>query len=275
MGAKGSDTPPVTDEELDHIRRALEFDYPWAYLTGIPKKLSVSVLSSDALDAAPLASGIDGTGDSYGNTSSAAESDADTNMELPRFMSGSNDGIAAERGTSTHVFLQFADFERLRAEGAENELSRLLSLGFITRDMAQLVNLSQVTAFAQSLMMDRILTAHSVMREFRFNVALPAERFTSDGELKRRLAESGETLTVQGVFDCIFEDAEGHLVLLDYKTDALSESEKRDPKLGAMRLKNRHKRQLGYYREAAECLFGRRPDEVYIYSLTLGECIAM
>ena len=190
-------------------------------------------------------------------------------------MSGANDGAAAARGTSTHVFLQFADFNLLRSDGAESELARLLSRGFITRDMASLVDLGQIETFAHSPIMDRILDSRKVLREFRFNVALPAERFTENGELAHRLAESGERLTVQGVFDCVFEDSDGRLVLLDYKTDALSAGERRDPRAGRERLRLRHSCQLGYYADAVECLFGRRPDEVYIYSLTLGECITV
>lgn len=278
----------LSEEGLAKIRRALEFEYPLAYLAGIPKKLSVSTLSPNALDGTAKISDAESVAEETVRNRTGfhdipidmpvpPDTDicSDGEFELPRFMSGANDGAAAARGTSTHVFLQFADFNLLQSEGTESELARLLSRGFITRDMASLVNLGQIETFAHSPIMDRILDSRKVLREFRFNVALPAERFTENDELAHRLAESGERLTVQGVFDCVFEDSDGRLVLLDYKTDALSAGERRDPRAGRERLRLRHSRQLGYYADAVECLFGRRPDEVYIYSLTLGECIAV
>jgi ATP-dependent exoDNAse (exonuclease V) beta subunit len=63
------------------------------------------------------------------------------------------------------------------------------------------------------------------------------------------------------------------LILCDYKTDALSVEERRNPALAQKKLSERHGRQLAYYAEALEQLCGRRPDQVVIYSLPLGETV--
>ena len=69
-------------------------------------------------------------------------------MPLPRFMSESITKDAAERGTSTHVFLQFASFEAIRDSGADGEIRRLSAAGFLTEKMASLVDVQQVEHFA-------------------------------------------------------------------------------------------------------------------------------
>ena len=82
-------------------------------------------------------------------------------------------------------------------------------------------------------------------------------------------------ITVQGVFDCVFEDADGKLVVADYKTDYMSREDRTDPGAWVAKLRERHALQLRYYREAATLLFGREPDEVLIYALALGDTVDM
>lgn len=172
------------------------------------------------------------------------------------------------------MFLQFASFSALRERGADAELERLLSAGFITEKMASLVERSQIERFAASDTVERILSARRVFRELRFNLSLDASSFTSDAELKELYRRDGAEITVQGVFDCIFEDTDGRLVLLDYKTDSAPyEASHREAAHEALR--RRHARQLYYYMQAAGKIFGREVDEAYIYSLSLGECIDM
>ncbi len=104
---------------------------------------------------------------------------------------------------------------------------------------------------------------------------LPAARFTTDLELNEKLARSKTDITVQGVVDCMFVDQAGRAVLLDYKTDRLTEAERRNPVLAAKKLLPRHQRQIDLYRELCQDMLGRPFDEVYLYSLALGDCIAV
>ena len=82
-------------------------------------------------------------------------------------------------------------------------------------------------------------------------------------------------LTVQGVFDCVFEDIDGKLVLVDYKTDYITPEEMENREAAYRKLRERHSRQLGYYKEAVKLIFGRYPDETYLYSLPLGETVSI
>ena len=79
-----------------------------------------------------------------------------------------------------------------------------------------------------------------------------------------------ETVAVQGVIDIFFEDADGKIVLCDYKTDRLTREELKDGELARKTLSERHGEQLGYYSLALERIMGRRPDRVCIFSLHAG-----
>ena len=86
--------------------------------------------------------------------------------------------------------------------------------------------------------------------------------------LQRRLQ-----VLVQGVIDCVIEDSEGELHLVDYKTDRLTPAEIADPKKAAEKLCGRHRLQLSYYAAACEGMYGKPPKEILIYSLPLGDAI--
>ena len=66
---------------------------------------------------------------------------------------------------------------------------------------------------------------------------------------------------------------DGHLILVDYKTDRISDEERADPTLLAKRLGDAHGHQLACYAEAVRDLLGRAPDEIRIYSLPLGASV--
>ena len=135
------------------------------------------------------------------------------------------------------------------------------------------MRLDEIELFRKSGLMRRLLGAREVLREKRFNTVLPAERFTTDPQLRKKLRDGNVTVTVQGVVDCMFTDADGRSVLVDYKTDRLSKSELDDPSLAAAKLTARHSRQLGLYSEICKGMLGHPFDEVYIYSLPLGDVI--
>ena len=88
-------------------------------------------------------------------------------------------------------------------------------------------------------------------------------------EKKQKL--KGNYILVQGVIDCLIENEDGSLHLVDYKTDRLTKDELQTPKLAEERLINSHKLQLSYYGQAVERIFKKKPSKIGIYSLHLGK----
>jgi len=243
-------THSLTIEEEDMLERRFSFSHfsPAALL---PSKISVSDLSPDILDK-PLYS-------IHGEAGDLSFEDR------PWFMLGSKNATAAERGTATHLFLQFADFDFWKKHGTDAEISRLTEEGFILKEHADIIDRDMLESFFVSDFFSRLLTAKRIWREQRFNMHFPADPFTSDPE--KKLIFKDESVLVQGVIDVIFEDAERGLILADYKTDYVSPSEMNDVKLLESKFSQRYARQLSYYALAVERLFGKRPDAVTVYSL--------
>lgn len=293
-GADKADAVSLGDGDMQDEGTAVisDYRYPGEYLRGIPSKLSVSKLHGNILDQqnTESASVLDfmnpgndmdgiisdedfsdaGDAESVGDVGST-EVMAERKPGLrPRFMTGANEVTAAERGSATHLFMQFADFDALYERGAEVELKRLIDERFISERMGELVNLSQIKRFAGSSLLEKMRRTPLLKREFRFNVLMNAANFTTDAELENELSADDVKITVQGVVDCVFRDPDsGELVLVDYKTDGLSGEEYRDHSLAWKKLSERHHDQLMYYKEICARMFGEDIASVLIYSTVL------
>ncbi len=251
------------EDIAEAVKRNFEFEYSYLHVSNIPAKLSVSKLSPDVLDRST-------------NEEEAVPDTIDVSLPdvyVPSFMSetGTVNISPAERGTATHTFLQFCDFEKAQESGVKKELDRLLRDKFIDERMASAVNQKQIEAFLESDFLKSVLSAKRTWREQRFNILLPASAFTEDEKYKADIKD--EKLLVQGVMDIFFEAADGSLVLCDYKTDYLTPEEINDRSLATEKLNSSHARQLSYYAEALKNMFGKYPDKVLIYSLPLGDTV--
>jgi ATP-dependent helicase/nuclease subunit A len=154
------------------------------------------------------------------------------------------------------------------ANGARAELSALKNAGFLSEKDAELVRIKEAEGFARSALVKDMLAAKNLYREFRFNVKLPAEDFTTEPELKALYKD--RSVLVQGVIDCLYEDNDGEYHLIDYKTDRLTPEEKADKELARRKMCDKHSLQLSYYAKAVELMFGKYPKSIEVYSLPLG-----
>ena len=250
VGEEISDPEP--DVELyESLATKYAFRYPHRALGRIPAKLSVSRLSPHVLDEEDSAKDL---------------FESEREDKIPDFFlgTGPTPPTGAERGTATHLFLQFCDFNRAVESGAREELARLVEQRFIPQNIADMVYLDELEAFLQSELATEIRSAKQIIRERRFNLYMDSESFTATPELREALR--GERLAVQGVIDLILIDAEGRLCLFDYKTDRLSREEREAPILGAQKMNRLHGMQLSYYAHAAEKLFGRPCHRICVYS---------
>ena len=263
-----SAAPEVCDLVAEQALEALlterfAFRYPEEHLTRIPAKLAVSRLSPSMLDEEEAPAELQG------------EVHLPEMRLRPAFLDGfaqSAGELAAERGTATHVFLQFCDFSRINAplpESIDRETDRLLEKGFITARMAELLRRDELAAFFAGPLYAELATARWALRERRFHLHFPAAEFTQDPSLIAALGD--QQILVQGVIDLCYESADGRLVLCDYKTDRLPHDRAEAHRL----LAERHGDQLYYYAAACRVLFGREPDRICLWSLALGETVEL
>lgn len=247
------------------ITERLTYEYPRAHLTTLPEKMSISRLHPRVLD------GVDKEEFDLITVENEPDPTKKKSPLLPEFIETNKEEESKRRGIATHTFMQFCDIEALKDKGAEAELERLVQRGFLTKEDAARVRLPEIEKFKSSDLLCMMLEAKSIYREFRFNVNLPASLFTDDAE-KKKLYE-GSNVLLQGVIDCIFEDAEGNLHLVDYKTDRLSREELSDVTLAEKKLRDKHSPQLSYYALAVGKIFGKAPKTISVYSLHLGASV--
>jgi ATP-dependent helicase/nuclease subunit A len=192
-------------------------------------------------------------------------------LEIEEFFESKSKITGADKGTATHLFLQFCDFENAEKLGVKNELARLVEKRFIAPQVAELINIKQLEKFFESEFYNTLKNAKKTYREQRFNILLPASHFTQDEEFKSEIDK--EEILVQGVIDLFFEDENGNIILCDYKTDYLAPKELRDEALVIQKMKDRHGKQLEYYAMAIERFLGKSPNKILIYSLPYGEAV--
>ncbi|MBE6667294.1 MAG: helicase-exonuclease AddAB subunit AddA [Ruminococcaceae bacterium] len=235
----------------EKLCRDFAFEYPHRELLRIPAKLSVSKLSPDILDS------DDGSCELFGKP---------LETRIPDFFISGKPSLASasERGTATHLFMQFCDIENARRSGASEELSRLVLHGFIPQNIADIIYVDELEKFVHGELADKIASSARVIREQRFNLLIPAEAFSQNDERIKRL--SGESLAVQGVIDLILIDKDGNIELYDYKTDRLTKNELISPSLAAKKMNDTHGLQLSYYAYAVSELFGKKCSRVAVYS---------
>lgn len=235
----------VADTELEkRLRARFAFEYPYSHLGELPSKLTVSRLHPTVLD------------EELGDDDDSLELE-----DLPSFAREKSAPRASERGTATHIFMQFCDLGLLKQNGAEAELNRLRDGAFISDESAELVSLSHIEKFRKSELFSELLSAKQIWRELRFNVMLDSSLLTENEEL------FGNEVLVQGVCDCIYENEAGELVLVDYKTDYVTEENY------ISTLTERHKNQLTYYKYAVEKIFERPLKRAIIYSVPLARIV--
>ena len=75
----------------------------------------------------------------------------------------------------------------------------------------------------------------------------------------------GEKIIIQGMADAFFENENGEIVLVDYKTDKVRN--------GADEIAKRYAPQLNFYQTAIEKCTGKRVCEKYLFLLDSGEVV--
>ncbi|MBQ9150874.1 MAG: UvrD-helicase domain-containing protein, partial [Clostridia bacterium] len=193
------------------------------------------------------------------------------NDEFELLLNQNRRPTATERGTATHLFLQYCDYRLVRSDGIDSEIARLSELGFISERTAAILDKCMLNAFFDSSFFANVLTAKQVERELRFARFVPLAGLTTNTELAEALGT--RTLFVQGSIDLLATFPDGHMELCDYKTDHITAEERRDPALLQARMTAAHRDQLLQYAAAVEEMYGRRPTKAYIFSLPLGEAL--
>ena len=252
------------------LAERLDAVYPYAVLSDLYTKTTVSELKIAAMadrDEAAF----------------HAFEEKEIQPYIPQFRRGEEKVSGAVRGNAYHRVMELLDFEAVLGAAAEahggsspaetyeayrqglrpEKLTAALQAfleaeaesGRLSGEYLQAVRQRKVENFLRSPLAWRMWLAQcrgSLYREQPFVLGIDARRLKSD-------FPETETVLIQGIIDVFFEEEDG-IVLLDYKTDAVSSMEE---------LWNRYETQLDYYQEAVQKLLGKPVKERILYSFHL------
>ncbi len=222
-------------EDLKELAEKIEYRYPYRETSGIAAKLAVTQIV-------------------HSSEKAGARLD-----ERPAFSFGAKLS-PAQRGTIIHQFIQFADYQAAR-EDLLTEMERMLTQGFLSEQETAVLPIGHLSAFFNSPLMSRILSADQIYREYRFFDEIPA------GEVYPDLSPeaAGERIFIQGIADCVIVE-ENKAVIIDYKTDRVATMEE---------LAEKYEKQLIFYKSAVGKALGMPVKECVLYSVPLEQSLSL
>ncbi|MDE6035150.1 MAG: UvrD-helicase domain-containing protein [Ruminococcus sp.] len=186
------------------------------------------------------------------------EENFDFKLKRPKFVSERDVLTGAERGTAIHTFFQYCNFESA-GKNPENEINRLVSMGYISTGQAECINPDKVRAFLESSLYERAIKSYQIWREKKFTVAV-SELKLEDGLMEKFRNTDN---MIKGIVDLMFEESDG-IVIVDYKSDRHTTTEK---------LAERYTMQMKLYKSAVELTTGKNVKEIYLYSIELEKAV--
>ena len=182
----------------------------------------------------------------------------DITFKRPDFLETKTKLTNAEKGTLIHLIIQKLDYKKnYTREKIIELLEELQYKNIITKAHEEAIDIEKILRFTESKLFERISKAKNIYKEKPFYINIPANTLY---ETKLQ-----DNILVQGIIDLYFIDENEKIVLVDFKTDFVEESEKE--------LILKYKNQLGLYKQALEDGLKRKVDETYIYSLYLNKLI--
>ena len=186
-------------------------------------------------------------------------------MQKPDFMR--TEKLGTQIGTAHHQLMAFFDIEKIKtltennyADFVASELVRVTNDGQIDSNVVSDKNIADVicknvTSFWKSDMGKEVLSAKKVYRESPFEISIPAYEYDNTLPDEYR----NEQIILQGIIDLYFEDKNGDIILVDYKTDKCTS------KAEQLTVAKKYEKQLILYARAMEKILKKSVKDKYLY----------
>ena len=225
------------------IDNRLSWKYPQAEMVGKPVKVSVTEIKRR------FAEEVD--------NEEIVNLDQAFSFPKPVFLAQTTELSAAERGSAMHLVMQHLRLNGdLTESGIKEQLESMINSELLNSEQAKAVDVRVISKLFDLPLGQKIKSAERVKREVPFIMAIPAYKIYP--ELDK---QSGESVLVQGIIDCLLEDDDGYLII-DYKTDAAHGD--------TNQIKNRYQGQMNLYAEAVEKILLKPVKGKYLYLFSVG-----
>lgn len=254
----------LSNEALCETKNKITFKYPHKELEQLYTKTSVSELKMNAIWEKLSDNEIE-------DVPAQFFKEHEPEKYIPTFVSDEKKVSGTARGTAYHRVMELFDFAgscEIKSLDPKSQLNFVTSViegeiesKRIDRSDAELVDKNKVLSFLLSDLGIRMCRA---AKNGQLSIEQPFVLGISADRLNTRFPKE-ETVLIQGIIDAFFVE-DGKIVLLDYKTDAVSSKQA---------LIDRYELQLDYYREALEKITGMKVEQKLIYSFALNETIRL
>ena len=238
VGETQADVRDLAIETPDETSIALiDYQYPYRNVAAIPGKITATQLKGRIQDQEAA------------NGAEELKRTSAFRFRKPLFMDQKLS--SAERGTATHLFMQFAAYDSCKSmEKILQERERLCASGFLTQEQGSVIDLNRVVRFFESDLGKWLLNCET-KREFKFSIMVDAAEFGFEAE--------NEPILLQGVID-VFAIEDDGLTILDFKTDRTPKPEK-------------YVSQLDAYEKALSRIYQMPVKQKILYFFATGEAV--
>ncbi|MBO7288556.1 MAG: PD-(D/E)XK nuclease family protein, partial [Clostridia bacterium] len=165
-------------------------------------------------------------------------------------------------GTLVHLCMEKLDFSRMSAQSdIAEQINSFVSAGIISEEEFKTLDISKFIKFSESSLGRRMIENLSTLKkEVSFKILTDISKLYG--------ISSNDSVVVQGTIDAYFEDTDGELVLIDYKTDKVNKD-------GTQQVASRYRIQLETYANALEKILGKKVKEKYIYLFDIDDILPL
>ena len=217
------------------LEELLEWKYDYIVDTTLPTKSSVTKIKQEKIKLEEILKGIESEEVEYKKS------------YTPKFMQEDKKISNAEKGTLVHLCIQRLDERKdYELKDIQNMILNLVEKEIITQNEADAIDVNLIYQYTKSQLFEELRQAKEVHKEQPFYINIPAKDVVSEAE------NSKKNILVQGIIDLYYIDKNDNLVLIDFKTDYISNEPNAKEKL-----LEKYKVQLEIYKTALEQALGR------------------
>ena len=218
------------------LKELLEWKYDYIVDTTLPTKSSVTKIKQEKIKLEEMLKGIESEEVEYKKS------------YTPKFMQEDKKISNAEKGTLVHLCIQRLDERKdYELKDIQNMILNLVEKEIITQNEADAIDVNLIYQYTKSQLFEELRKAKEVHKEQPFYINIPAKDVVSEAE------NSKKNILVQGIIDLYYIDKNDNLVLIDFKTDYISNEPNAKEKI-----LDKYKVQLEIYKTALEQALNRK-----------------
>ena len=195
-------------------------------------------------------------------------------LKTPSFIHQGEEKVrfnSAEKGTIFHLAMQLIDFSKFDTEDISKireevklQINSFVEKNIMSLDEIETININWIVKFIKSDIFKEIYIANKSEKLFKekaidYNIKLK-------NLFKDENIEEDEKIMVVGIIDLFFENENGEIILLDYKTDYVTKENLEE-------VKKRYKVQLDLYKSAIEDISGKKVAKKGLYLFGINEFV--